>query len=335
MSLSNVEISKKLYPETKQVQAVLDSDTFNEVDDQFALAYAAASKERIDLKAVYAAPFLNALVNTEGEGMIASFNEIKKILKIIKREDIPVFKGSDHYLSDKQQPIKSPAALDLIQRALSMPDGESLHVISIGAPTNLASALLIEPKIADKIVITWLGGQPLSWPQTWEFNLMQDMIASKMLFETPVPLTLIPCMSVASGLITSSLELDHYIKGKSKIGTYLTNVVENFKGNAEDFKSYNAIVKKYMDGTNDFDANQFENSYDPDRYAWSKVIWDISTVASLVNPSWANSKLTSAPTLTDDFTWDLSIKKHPIRVVSYLNRDAIFGDLFYKINSFE
>lgn len=335
MTLTNAQIATKLQPSTEKIQVVLDTDTFNEVDDQFALTYAAASQERMNLQAVYAAPFLNALVKSEGEGMEASYNEINKILKLIGREDIPAYRGSDHYLRNIKHPVKSPAALDLIDRAMKMPEDESLYVISIGAITNIASALLIEPRITDKIVLIWLGGQPLTWPQTWEFNLMQDMNSSKLIFDVKLPLILVPCMSVASGLVTTSLELDHYIKGKSQIGTYLTEVVEQFRGNEDDFKSYNAIVKKYMDGTSDFDVDLFDKGFDSERYAWSKIIWDISTVATLVNPGWANSKLTNAPTLTSDFKWNFDKEKHPIRVVSYLNRDAIFGDLFFKINSYE
>ena len=42
-----------------RVDMVLDTDTYNEVDDQFALCYSLLSPERVNLQAVYAAPFHN------------------------------------------------------------------------------------------------------------------------------------------------------------------------------------------------------------------------------------------------------------------------------------
>ncbi|GAB1453609.1 hypothetical protein MASR2M47_36650 [Draconibacterium sp.] len=48
---------------------VLDTDTYNEVDDQFALAYALLSPDKIDLQAIYAAPFHNDRSENAGDGM--------------------------------------------------------------------------------------------------------------------------------------------------------------------------------------------------------------------------------------------------------------------------
>ena len=42
-----------------RVDAVLDTDAFNEVDDQFAIAYMLRSSDKINTKGIYAAPFFN------------------------------------------------------------------------------------------------------------------------------------------------------------------------------------------------------------------------------------------------------------------------------------
>ncbi|MCH4160231.1 nucleoside hydrolase [Bifidobacterium sp.] len=323
-----------LAPPKGRVTAILDSDTYNEVDDQFALAYAASSPDRIKLIGVNAAPFLNARVATEQEGMERSYQEIQTILKLIHHEEIPSYRGSEHFMESTDSPVDSEAARNIVKQALAMPDGEPLYIIAIGAPTNIASALLSNPEIAEKIVVLWLGGHPLYWPQTWEFNLMQDMPSSKVLFDSGVPLITIPCMSVASALGTTATELAVHLKGKNEIGTYLTHTVEGFSGDAEDFNSYNEIVNKYLSGIDDFDLKDFDVEFNADRYAWSKVIWDIATVAYLVNPGWVYSRCVEAPVLNDDFTWGERLDdKHLMRTAYYLNRDAIFGDLFYKISS--
>src|SRR5690606_3334661 len=105
--------------------------------------------------------------------MEASYDEILTVLDRMgaRGEGRLVLKGSDAWLTDTGKPVESPAALDLIERCLATRDGELLYVIAIGALTNIASALWLEPKIAEKMVLLWLGGNPESWPSTHEYNL--------------------------------------------------------------------------------------------------------------------------------------------------------------------
>lgn len=56
MILSDAARLALLAPRRGRLRAVLDTDTLNEIDDQFALVQAMLSPERIDLQAIYAAP---------------------------------------------------------------------------------------------------------------------------------------------------------------------------------------------------------------------------------------------------------------------------------------
>ena len=162
------------------VDAVLDTDTFNEIDDQFALSYMLRSTERINTRAIYAAPFFNENSSSPEDGMLKSYEEIKTLLKLANREDlIPcAFEGSRRYLPDEKTPVDSPAARDLAARAAEYSPEHPLYVVGIGAITNVASALLLNPAIAENIVVVWLGGHSLEWPDTNEFNMMQDVAAA-------------------------------------------------------------------------------------------------------------------------------------------------------------
>ena len=71
----------------KAVDVVLDTDAFNEIDDQFAIAYLLASEDKLKLKAIYAAPFLNQLVETAQEGMEKSYEEILRLLELMDRNE--------------------------------------------------------------------------------------------------------------------------------------------------------------------------------------------------------------------------------------------------------
>lgn len=284
-------------PEGK-INMVLDTDTYNEIDDQFALMYALRSQERLNVEAVYAAPFHNNRSEGPADGMEKSYQEILRVLDrmgIVPPEGF-VLKGSTRYLQSIETPCDSKAARDLIRRAMAAE--EPLYVAAIGAITNIASAILIEPRIIEKIVVVWLGGHALHWPDTKEFNLKQDVLAARVVFDSGVPMVQIPCVDVVTHLNTTLAELERYIDGKSPIGTYLTQ-----------------IVREYSD----------------DHYAWSKVIWDVSAIAYLVNSDWVPTNIVHSPVLTDQVTWSVDKRRHFIKSAYLVDRDQIFKDLFNKV----
>ena len=154
--------ASRLQHPTGPVDAVLDTDTYNEIDDQFALVYALLSPE-IRLEAVYAAPFYNERSSDPADGMESSYQEILRVmghLGIGSTET--VYRGSTKYLPSDQTPVESDAARNLVERALAPREGP-LYVMTIGAITNVASAILMAPEIIERIVVVWLGGQPLYW----------------------------------------------------------------------------------------------------------------------------------------------------------------------------
>ena len=83
-----------------RIDMVLDTDSYNEIDDQFAISYALRAKEKLNVKALYAAPFFNARSASPADGMELSYREIMKLLRLAGVEK-PVFRGSDRYLPDE------------------------------------------------------------------------------------------------------------------------------------------------------------------------------------------------------------------------------------------
>jgi len=290
---------RQLEPPDGKVSMVLDTDTYNEVDDQFALAYACLSEDKIDLQAVYAAPFKNNRSDSPGDGMEKSYEEILRLLGMLGRSPQGfAFKGSDRYLHDVYHPVHSDAAADLIERAISRSPEDPLYVVPVGCITNIASAILIEPAIIQNIVIIWLGGNGLDWPHQREFNMGQDITASQVILNSGVPLVIMPCRPVVSHFHTTIPEIETYLKGKNELADYLCN-----------------IVVEYGHG----------------RDAWSKVLWDVTAVAWLVNPGWVSTNLVHSPILTDQVTYSVDRSRHFIRMATEVNRDAIYRDLFSKL----
>jgi len=292
---------QKLIPPQGKVSMVLDTDTFNEIDDQFAVVYTLLAKERLDLKAIYAAPFHNPLSDGAKDGMEKSYEEIQHILRRMRvsAEDF-VFKGSESFMLAENQPVESAAARDLIVKAREASPESPLYVVAIGAITNVASAILLAPDIIERIVVVWLGGHALHWPHTKEFNLEQDVWSARAVFDCGVPLVLVPCAGVASHLVTTLPEINHYVRDKGEIGQFL--------------------------------AERYESCAD-DHFGYSRVIWDISVIAWLLQPDAVPTDLVHSPVLTDQVTWSVDRERHFIRVANFVNRDKVFKDFFGRLQA--
>ena len=180
--MDRAQYYKNLEVPSGRADVVLDTDTFNEIDDQFALAYLLAASEKLNVKALYAAPFFhNGNSESPADGMNKSYEEILRLLSLIRREEyVPLtFRGSEKYLSDEVTPVSSDAARHLVSLAENYSPEYPLYVTAIGALTNVASALLMKPEIAENIVIVWLGGHGREYHDTREFNMFQDVAAAR------------------------------------------------------------------------------------------------------------------------------------------------------------
>jgi purine nucleosidase len=286
--------------EKRPVTMVLDTDTFNEIDDQFALVYALLSPE-LRVEAVYAAPFHNSRSSGPGDGMEKSHEEIVRILKTmgLGHEGF-AFRGSTDYLRQASEPHRSPAALDLVGRAQKHSSEDPLYVVAVGAITNVASAILIDPEITRKIVVVWLGGNGHDWRNQREFNFQQDLLASRLVFDSGVPLVQLPCTPVVTHFATTVPEMERYLAGQGETAEYLLKI----------FKEYRK-----------------------DHFGWSKVLWDMTAVAWLVNPQWLPSNLVHTPIVTDQYTFSFDRSRHFMRAVYHLDRDGIFRDFFRKVSA--
>ena len=78
--MNEIQRIKNLQVPEGKIDVVLDTDAYNEIDDQFAIAYLLRSQEKLNTKAIYAAPFFNSLAKSPADGMEKSFQEILLLL---------------------------------------------------------------------------------------------------------------------------------------------------------------------------------------------------------------------------------------------------------------
>ena len=172
---------------------------------------------------------------------------------------------------------------------------ETVYVVAIGAITNVASAIIMNPEITEKMVVIWLGGHAHEWKNSREFNMVQDVKSAQVVMDSGVAFYQIPCMGVCDHLLTTIPELEACLGGKNKLCDYLVNIVKG---------------------------------YTKDPYCWSKVIWDVSAIAALVVPSALDTVVIPMAIVTDNSLYATDLARHPMIYVRSLNRDKIFRELF-------
>ena len=287
------------------MDAVIDTDAFNEVDDQYAIAYALKNTDRISVRALYAAPFLNENSASPADGMEKSYGELLTLLKLAGREDLApfAFRGSDRYLPDEKTPVPSDAARDLVRRAKAYSPERPLYVVAIAAITNVASALLMDPGIARNVVVVWMGGHARHWPDTNEFNMKQDVAAARVVFSSGAQVVQLPGMGVLSEARVSKDELERWLVGKNELADHLALYTIQ-------------AAEKYAHGT-----------------AWTRVLWDVTAVAWLLSEGGRFMREADVPVRLPTYEGTYSEKEEPreMRYVYWIDRDALFTDMFRKL----
>lgn len=287
------KINKK--ENTQKVNVILDTDIYNQCDDQFALCYLLKSQDKFNIEAITIAPYHHDNNISIQEGTDKSYHEIVKICNWLNFDwTNKVFKGSiDYVINDYNEEN------DAVNKIIGIANkNEKTYILAIGAITNVAIAIKKEPKIIDKIEVIWLGGNSFLSKNNKEFNFKQDVQAVRTVFESKVKLTIIPCKNVASNLRTSIYELEHFLKGKSELCDYLCQ-------------------RFYNDGVHGIQER--------------RVIWDISVIAYMINKEWFDTEKISCLNINDNTSYEMTENNHKITIVNYLNVDKIFKDLFKKL----
>lgn len=133
---------------------------------------------------------------------------------------------------------------------------------------------------------------------------------SALLFDSGVPLIQLPTAPVDAHLSSTLYEVEANLGGEGPVAEYLIGILEKYQQN--------------------------NKRYAPDHYGWSKVLWNVSAVAWVVEPRWLLSQLVRAPIVTDQLTLRFDRSRHMIQYVYFLDRDLIYKDFFGKIkNSIE
>lgn len=288
-------------PVEKQIRLIVNTDAKCEADDQYAIVHAVLTP-RFQIKG-----FIGAHFGTRSESsMEQSYGEVNKVLEIMGlKEEFNVYHGSPMAIPDTHTPIPSEGS-ELIIREAMKDDALPLYVIFLGPLTDLATAYLQEPRIADRLTVIWIGGG--TYPDgAGEFNLSNDIHAANVVFRSPIPLWQVP-KNVYSMIRVSLAELAVKVRPHGAIGKYL----------------YDQLVEHNM-------ANGHRPSW-PKGEMW--MLGDSPAVSLLLDDHMFDYDWVEAPTIDEDMKYTHHSDNRPIRVYRYVDSRFTLEDFYAKLTLF-
>ncbi|MFK7813034.1 MAG: nucleoside hydrolase [Maribacter sp.] len=251
-----------------KIPIIIDADTANEVDDLYALVYA-IKEPRFNILGITSAQFHTSPLATETT-VLESQKINEDILRLMKREDIPLPIGSNSPLTSSKNPAESEASDFIISEAHKASKEKKLKLVILGSCTNVASAILKDSTIIPKIQVNYLG----FWHDVTtnrydkkEFNSGNDTLAVEVLLNTKNLDLKVMTATTSQHLIFKKTNVDNHLKGKKGIANYLVNRWETY--------------------------SRWWTDEDPKQKEW--IMWDVALLMALAHPELAIEKKFKTP----------------------------------------
>lgn len=286
----------------KQVRVITDTDAKNEADDQFCIVQTLLSP-KIDNIGFIGAHFGSRLT----DGMERSCRELQLIFDTMGFDsEGMIFQGAPCALPSIHEPMDSDGARLIVREAMR-DDPRPLYVTFLGPLTDLASALLMEPRIAGRLTAIWIGGGP--YPHGGiEFNQDNDINAVNVVFRSKVQLWQVP-KNVYEMMSVSLAELEYRVRPYGKIGAYLCDQLD-------------AHAQEVGPRNSDFRTGE----------SW--VLGDSPAIGLILYEHRFEFDWIQAPLVTYDSTYVPDVRNRPIRVYRHIDSRLILEDMYAKLALF-
>ena len=296
--MSDFTVFDVAYPFEAKQRVIVNTDAKNEADDQFAIVQAVLTPS-FELHGIIPAHFGT---HKSATSMLDSHDETMLLLQLMGLEDeVRVEDGAASAMPDEATPVDLPGARLIIEEALK-DDDRPLHVAFYGSLTDMASALLLEPKIEDRnIRVIWIGGG--AWPNGGrEYNLSNDIHAANVIMKSNLEVWQVPRSTYRTMGVTYA-ELIEKVYPQGEIGKYLI----------EQLLEFNARTNPEME---------------------YRSLGDSPCIGIILDPECGRFSWRPAPTFDQQMHYIHSGQYRPIRVYENVNTRFIHEDLFAKLAQF-
>jgi inosine-uridine nucleoside N-ribohydrolase len=264
--------------QAQKIQLLIDADTGNEMDDLYAITRAFDENE-VELTGLISAHFNNPQLLTDStwnnystkniNSLEISQMENEQLLKIAGRDKIPHPKGCEKmvgfswgYYAGAQIPTSEGVDFILKEAKKATPENK-LKIACLGAATNVAAAILLQPEIAKNIRLYILSMRFDPETKIWdknEFNARNDLNAVD--------------------IILNQKDLELFVISAQVSG----KLVFQRKETQEKLASYNNELSRNL-----------STRWDKVKAGETWIMWDLALIESILNPELATIEKTNTP----------------------------------------
>ncbi|HEX6709162.1 MAG TPA: nucleoside hydrolase [Rubrobacter sp.] len=275
-------------------RVVLDCDTANEVDDQFAIAHALGAP--LEVRGVISVHNTTA----HGPGSRDMYQEEAERVVALCGSDVPCIPGAERPMESREELVPSAGLEFLVEEARQGP----LTILATGPATDVASLSLAAPESRESVRVVWLGGfgDEASY-KVWqnrmgELNGRADIAAWRTIFEEPVNLLHVPTWPAPAKILVDPGSFAEELRALGRpIANYLAEILELW-------------AAEYGDPSTD-----------------RKELWDLACVAAVADPESVTVEPLAVPTLDAAGAHDFTQTGRGVEMVSDLDERRVLDAL--------
>jgi Inosine-uridine nucleoside N-ribohydrolase len=304
-----------------RMRIIIDNDFAGDPDGLFQLVHQILSPS-VEIRAIIGShlkpgdPF-----DSSKETATHAAQKVQDALKVMNLQGaFPVYEGSNAGLVSTDKPQVTEAAKAIVAEAMRTDVKTPLYVVCGAGLTDLASAYLMEPKIAEKLTLVWIGGSEypggiVSPNHTeLEYNLGIDLPAGQVIFnKSNIPVWQVPRSTYRQALF-SYAELLTKVKPLGETGKYLTEALEKIMKLTVQINYH--IGETYILGDSPLVLlTALQSSFEAD-------------------PSSCDYSVLKTPLINNKGLYDVNPNGRPIRVYNKIDTRLMFEDLIAKLQLF-
>lgn len=167
-----------------KIPVILSTDVGNEIDDQWAVVNLLVDP-RFEVLGIVSAHAPSVSPPAGYTTYMVLKDVVEHRLNMMSHP--PLFEGASLPLQDHTTPRNNAGVQFIIEASRPFSKSNRLTVLTIGAVTDAASAILVDPTIVDRIQIVDMGFN--AWPEGGdEFNVANDVKGMQVILDSDVPL---------------------------------------------------------------------------------------------------------------------------------------------------
>jgi inosine-uridine nucleoside N-ribohydrolase len=219
----------------------------------------------------------------------------------------PLFEGCSLPLEDLKMPPLNAGVDFIIQSSQGFSKDSRLTVFTIGAATDVASAILRDPTIADRIRVVAMGFN--GWPNGGDlYNVLNDVKAWQVVLQSDVPVVVGAADVCQAHLGLAPEQAKALVSQQGPVGQWL-------------WEEYLAWYYRFVKPIRKNDLSK----------PW--IIWDIITMAYALGMT--NQEVHPRPALRDDASFEHPPTTKTITWITRVDEKRLWLDFVEKLNAYQ